>query len=61
MPIEPVDKSLNRWLIDVTDVRGCLTRLTAGNNSMRVDEPESIYDDFTLYGLDGVNHDGDGP
>lgn len=58
--VQAVDKRLNRWLVEVTDVGGGLAGLVAHHKSLGVDEAESIDDDFALDGLDGVNDDGDG-
>lgn len=58
--VEAVDKRLNRWLVEVTDVGGCLAGLVAHHEGLRVDEAEGIDDDFALDRLDGVDDDGDG-
>lgn len=60
MAVETVDESLDRGLVEVADVGGCLAGLVTHHECLRVDEAEGIDDDFTLDGLDGVDDDGDG-
>lgn len=60
MSVQPVNKCLYAGFVDMSDVGRCLTRLTAGNNCLRVDKAESIYDDFALHRLDRVNDDSHG-
>ena len=55
MTIETVNESLNRWLVDVTDIRGRLPRLLTRQYRLLADEPEGIDDDFSLNGLYGVH------
>jgi len=39
----------------VADIGGCLSGLATGNDSVRVDEAESIDYDLSFDGLDGIN------
>lgn len=55
--VEAVDECLDRWLVEVTDVRGRLTWLLACHESLWVDEAESIDDDLAFDGLDWVHDD----
>lgn len=60
MAIETVDKSLNRRLVEVTNIRGGLARLVAHHEGLGVDEAEGIDDDLTLDGLNRIDDDGNG-
>lgn len=60
MPVQAVDERLDRGLVDVPDVRGCLAGLLAHDDCVRVDEPEGVDYYFALDGLDGVDDDGYG-
>ena len=42
----------------MTDVGGGLTRFESHHDALGVDGAESVDHDFTLDGLNGVNHDG---
>lgn len=73
--IEAVDQSLNRWLLQVTDVRSGLPRLLVQGNRLRIDGAEGIDDDLgqvknkvyaqhieiylSLDRLNWINHNGD--
>ena len=59
MSVEAVDKSLDRGLVQVTQVRSTLSRFLAEHQRLRVDKPKSVNDDFTLHGLYGIDDDGD--
>ena len=50
--IQSVNKGLNAGLVNVTDIRGGLSRLLSQNNGVRVDETEGINYNFPLDGLD---------
>lgn len=58
MTIETVDERVNCGLVEVSDVRCRLSRLSSCHCSGRLDQAESINDDFALDGLDGVDDDG---
>lgn len=58
MSVQPVNKRLYAWFVDMSDIGRCLTRLSANDDCLRVDKTESIYDDFALHRLDRVNDDG---
>lgn len=60
MTVQAVDKSLDRWFVEMTQVRCGLARFLAHDNCLRCDESEGINDDFALDGLDGIDHYGDG-
>ena len=60
MAVEAVDEGLNRGLVEVADVRGGLAGLVAHHEGLRVDEAESVDNDLTLDGLDGIDYDGNG-
>lgn len=55
--VETVDQSLNRGLVQVTQVGGCLARLLAHDNSLWLDKAESINDNLALHGLDRIHDD----
>lgn len=55
-----MDKGLDRGFVQMTQVRSGLARFLAHDNCLRCDESEGINDDFSLDGLDGVDHNGDG-
>lgn len=38
------------------DIRRRLARFTAGDNGLRVNEPECVDDHFSFHGLDGINN-----
>jgi hypothetical protein len=55
-----VYECLDRGLVQVANVGGGLAGLVAHHECLRVDEAEGIDDDLALYGLDGVDDNGDG-
>lgn len=55
-----MDKGLNRRFVEMTQVGCGLARFLAHDNSLWCDESECVNDDFTLDGLDGIDHDSDG-
>lgn len=55
-----MDESLNRWLVQVTQVGCSLARLLTQHEGLWVDEAEGVDDNLALDGLDGVNDNGDG-
>jgi hypothetical protein len=59
MPVQTVNEGLDGWLVQVTDVASCLTRLLASHKGLRIDRPESVNDHFASDGLDRVDDDGD--
>ena len=54
--VQAVDEGLNRRLVNVSDVGCRLTRLLAGEEHVRVDKTESIYDDFSFDRLNWVDY-----
>lgn len=58
--IQAVDESLDRGLVQVSQVRCCLARLLTHHNSLGLNETEGINDDLALHGLNRVDDDGDG-
>lgn len=58
--VEAVDEGLDGGLVEVADVGRGLTGFVAHHEGLWVDEAEGINDDLALYGLNGVNDDGDG-
>lgn len=50
---------LNTRLPQMTNVARTLSRLDSHHDTLRVDGPEGVNDDFTLDGLDGIDDDGD--
>ena len=58
--VEPVDEGLNGGLVEVADVGCGLAGFVAHHERLWVDEAEGIDDDLALYGLDGVDDNGDG-
>jgi hypothetical protein len=58
MSVEAVDEGLDRWFVDVPDVRGRLTWFLAENDRVGVDETESVDDHLAFDGLNGVDDDG---
>ena len=59
MPVQTVDQCLYGRLVQMTEVRSCLSGLMAHHQRGRSDEAESIYDDLALDGLNRINDDGD--
>jgi hypothetical protein len=55
-----VDQSLNRRLVEVTQIRSRLTRLLSHYQRLWGDKTECVDDDFALDGLYRVNDDGYG-
>ena len=53
-------KSLNRWLLKMTKIRRRLSRLLTEHHHVRVDQTESIDNNFAFDALDGVNDHGNG-
>ena len=46
--------TLDRWFLQMTQVRGRLTRLLAQHDHLRVDGSEGVNDDLALDGLDWI-------
>ena len=61
MPVESMDKGLNRRFVDMPNVRRCLSRLLALEDRGGVDESEGINHDFPLHRLYGIDDDGNRP
>jgi hypothetical protein len=55
MSVQAVNQSLDTWFIQMTNVTCRLTRFLTGHEGLRVDRSESVNDDFTTDGLDGVD------
>ena len=55
--IQPVNQGLNGRLVDVTNVRGCLSRLTAGDDSCLADKSECVDHNLSLHRLNWINDD----
>lgn len=60
MSVQAVDESLDRGLVEVTQVTCALTGLLAHHKVLRIDQAESINDDLSLDGLNGIDDDSDG-
>jgi hypothetical protein len=58
MPVETVDQSLDTGLVQVSDVARCLSRLLTGEKRIGVYGSESVDDDLSSNGLNGVNDHG---
>lgn len=58
MSVEAVDKRLDRRFVEMSQVGCTLARLLTEHERLRVDETESINNDFAFNGLNGVNDDG---
>lgn len=59
MSIQAVNESLYGWLVEMTKIGGCLPRLMAHHECLRIDQSESINDDFPfdrLYRIDNNSH-----
>lgn len=59
VPVEAVDKSLYRRLVEVTQVGCALSRLLTEHQRLWVDESEGIDNDLAFDGLYGIDNDGD--
>lgn len=53
--VQAVDQSLNRWLIQVTQVRCCLPGFLAHDDGLGLNQSEGVDNNLALHGLDGVN------
>ena len=42
MPVETMNKRLNRWLMEMANVRRRLSRLLTQHNRLWIDQPEGI-------------------
>lgn len=60
MPVQTMDQRLDGRLVDVANVRRCLSRFTASDNSRLADKSEGVDHNFTLHRLNGINDDGNG-
>lgn len=60
MSVQAVNQGLDRRLVQVADVGRGLTGFLAEHEGLWVDEAEGIDDDLALYGLDGIDDNGDG-
>ena len=60
MPIKTVNECLNRWFVDMPDVRGRLPGFLALKYGGRVDQAERIYDHFAFDRLNRVNNNSNG-
>jgi len=58
MSVETMNEGLDGRLIEMTQVRCALTRFLAKHKRLRVDESESIDDNLSLDGLNGINNNG---
>ena len=54
MAVQAVDQGLNRRFIEVAQVRCGLARFLSEHDCLRIDQSESINDNFTLDGLNRV-------
>ena len=54
-------EGLDRGLVEEPDVARGLPRLDSHHHELGVYEPEAVYDDLALDGLDGVDDEGYGP
>ena len=57
--IETVDKSLDRWLIEVSEIGRRLAGFLSEDIGLRIDQSECVDDDFALDRLDWIDNDGD--
>lgn len=57
--VEAVDQSLDRGLVEVSNVGCGLSRFLSEHECLRVDETEGVDDDLALDGLDGVDDHSD--
>ena len=48
MPVEAMDECLDRGLVQVAQVAGCLPRLLAQHHGLRADEAEGIDHDLIM-------------
>lgn len=60
MPVQSVNESLYRRLVDVAYVRSRLAWFLARDDGVWVDQTEGIDDDLSFDGLDRVDDNGDG-
>lgn len=58
MSVETVYEGLDGRLVEMTQVRCALTRFLTKHKRLRVDESESIDDNLSLDGLNGINNNG---
>ena len=58
MSVETVNEGLDGRLVEMTQVRCALTRFLTKHKRLRVDESESIDDNLSLDGLNGINNNG---
>lgn len=58
MPVQTVNKGLYGRLVDVSDIRRCLTGFITRDDGLRLDEPESVDNNLSLDRLDWVNDHG---
>lgn len=54
-----MDKSLDRGLVEMSQVRCTLARFLTKHERLWVDEAESIDDDLAFDGLYGIDHNSD--
>lgn len=55
MSVETVNKCLDRWLVEMTQVGCALSRLLSEHEGLWVNESECINNDLTLDGLNGID------
>ncbi len=60
MSVKTMDKSLDRWFVEVTQVGGCLSGLLSEHERLRIDESESVNNDLSFHRLNWVYNDGNG-
>ena len=58
MSVETMNEGLDGRLVEMTQVRCALTRFLTKHKRLRVDESESIDDNLSLDGLNGINNNG---
>ena len=58
--VEAVNQSLDRGLVEVSNVRRCLPGFLSEHECLRVDKTEGVDDDLALDGLDRVDDHSDG-
>ena len=55
MSVQAVDQGLDRWLVQVTQVRCCLPGFLTHDDGLRLNQSEGVDNDLALHGLDRVN------
>ncbi len=54
-----MDERLNRWLLEMAQVRRGLTGFVAGDHRIRIDQTEGVDHNLTFDTLYGINDNGD--